>query len=171
MKWLRDWVGSVAIRVLSDTAKVASRQLEILDEGGWIGDDYEPVRSLRQLVVESGRTWHKLSGEDAVRADTKIANEAQVERDKLKVRTARLEQFHCEHEFAETSKGVLESLFCVKCDSVHPGWRLLKLPVDLAECDWVEWEHTNRGWRPHDRRAIFASGNYYVPTTPLEEDR
>ena len=34
----------------------------------------------------------------------------------------RLERFHCEHEFKDTKKGCLESIFCSKCGALHPDW-------------------------------------------------
>ena len=40
----------------------------------------------------------------------------------LAKRIARLEQFHCEHEFSNRGKGCLESVFCSKCGAVHPDW-------------------------------------------------
>ena len=37
-------------------------------------------------------------------------------------RIARLEQFHCEHEFSSHDKGCLASIFCSKCGALHPDW-------------------------------------------------
>ena len=42
--------------------------------------------------------------------------------EKLAARVKKLEQYHCEHEFSNTAKGCLESIFCSKCGALHPDW-------------------------------------------------
>ena len=62
--------------------------------------------------------------------------------EKLEARVKKLEQHHCEHEFSNTAKGCLESIFCSKCGALHSDWKAgtpgcyyLKLPDGAVHID------------------------------------
>ena len=50
--------------------------------------------------------------------------------DNWEARIARLEQFHCDHEFGNREKGCLDGIFCSKCGVLHPDWE---------PCDHFAW--------------------------------
>lgn len=50
----------------------------------------------------------------------------------LEARIAKLEQFHCEHEFSNPDKGCLDSLFCAKCGVLSPDWEAMPREAMVA---------------------------------------
>ena len=57
----------------------------------------------------------------------------------LERRIKKLEQFHCEHEFSDTKKGCLESIFCSKCGALHPDWERCGGGMALPYPDDAVW--------------------------------
>jgi hypothetical protein len=71
-------------------------------------------------------------------------------------RLKRLEQFHCEHEFANKKKGCLESIFCSKCGALHP--------------DWKEWSWPFSTKAPLN--SIYVGGKHYrTKASKLKEEK
>lgn len=166
MRWFDERRVQFLNRYLEGIINIASTGRRILASGD-VPLDRKPADTLRRFVEKVARdATDKLYGSLL----TGIREIERAKREKLEKRIARLEQFHCEHEFSEVKKGCLASLFCAKCDAVNPAWRKLALPIDRPECDVEQWENASLGWRPRDKRAIYVRNDgYYVPVAPPKE--
>ena len=133
MRWIRNWVCEIAGGVMRRGVKVARRQSERLWAGEAVFDSDDMPSALRRFV-----DWVALQHRDE--AIEQAAKAAAIERGKLEKRIARLEQFHCEHEFSDHNKGCTQSILCSKCGALHPDWEWWG-GMALPERDDAVWAH------------------------------
>jgi len=86
----------------------------------------------------------------------------------LEARVARLEQFHCEHEFSKRDKGCLESIFCSKCGALRPGWELVPQDAMVADYDSMPG-YTVR--KPVEKAAICVKNVWYRPVRAVAKGK